>query len=373
MFTHTWEKLDKKLLSIIGLLCVFGLVMMFSSSIYFSEKHFAHPYYFLQRQLIYLCIALALGFVLLNTPIAFLKQYSRILFILNLILLILVFMPVIGGKIKGAYRWLQLGLFNFQPSELMKLTIILYMSGFVIRQQNHIQYSNWGIIKSVLILSSVGLLLLLETDIGAFVIISATALSLLFIAGVELKRFALVILGGLIIVAIVIYSISERWARMIVFLNPWQDPLGKGYQVIQSLIGIGRGEWFGTGLGSGIQKTTFLPDAHTDFIFSVIGEELGVAGMLAVLCLFFYVVCKSFIISKIAEKQGNLYSAFVAYGIGIWLTLQVSINLGVNLGLLPTKGLTLPLFSYGGSSIIISIISLAIVLRIDIENKTLKP
>jgi cell division protein FtsW len=210
-------------------------------------------------------------------------------------------------------------------------------------------------------------LLLLETDLGAFLVISITALTILFIANVEIKRFLLLTVLGLGSAAIVAYNL--RLSRITAFLNPWKDPFGESYQVIQSMIGIGRGEWFGTGIGSGIQKSSFLPDAHTDFIFSVIGEELGVLGMMIVLFSFTFIIFKTFVISKTAKNQGKLYSSFVAFGIAIWLFLQVFINIGVNTNLVPTTGLTLPLFSYGGSSLIMSVVTFAILLRIDFENR----
>ncbi|SFV68026.1 Cell division protein FtsW [hydrothermal vent metagenome] len=341
--------------------------MVFSASINIYNKA---PFYFITRQSVFIILALSIAFVTLKTPIGILRKLSPIFFVITLILLTLVFVPVIGGEVKGAYRWIHLGFFNLQPSEIMKLVIILFMAGFLCRQEKDIQNSGLGLYKTIAILMVVGLLLLLETDIGSFLIISITTMMMLFIAGARLGPFVLLSLLLAITAILVVFLLPERMARITAFLDPWADPYGKSYQLIQSLISIGLGEWFGVGLGQGIQKGSFLPDAHTDFIFSVIGEELGVIGMLSVLFLFTYIVIKSFIISNISAQQGKLYSSFVAFGIGIWLTLQVLINLGVNIGLLPTKGLTLPLFSYGGSSMIIVVISLAILLRIDIENKS---
>lgn len=354
---------DKQLLATIGFLIIFGWMMVFSTTIHI-DKPFFQLYYI--KQLIYILFSLLLGFVILKIPIAIISRYSRHLFIFNLLLLALVFVPVIGGEIKGSYRWLHLGV-NFQPSEMMKLVIIFFIVGFVLRQEDHIKNSGLGLVKTIAILFIVGLLLLLETDVGAFLVISITTLTILFIANVEIKRFLLLTFIGLGSAIIVAYNL--RLSRILAFLDPWKDPYGNSYQLIQSMIGIGRGEWFGSGIGAGIQKSSFLPDAHTDFIFSVIGEELGVFGMLLVLFSFVFIIIKAFLISTIAKKQGKLYSSYVAFGIAIWLFLQVFINMGVNIGLLPTTGLTLPLFSYGGSSMIMSIATLAILVRIDFENR----
>ena len=354
---------DKQLLATIGFLIIFGWLMVFSATIHI-DRDFFQLYYI--RQLVYIVLALFIGFILIKTPIALINRYSRHLFILNLFLLALVFVPIIGGEVKGSYRWLHLGL-NFQPSEMMKLVIILFIVGFVLRQEDHVKNSGLGLAKTIAILFVVGLLLLLETDVGAFLVISITTLTILFIANVEIKRFLLLTFIGLGSAIIVAYNL--RLSRILAFLDPWKDPYGTSYQLIQSMIGIGRGEWFGSGIGSGIQKSSFLPDAHTDFIFSVIGEELGVFGMLLVLFSFGFIITKAFLISTTAKKQGKLYSSFVAIGIATWLFLQVFINIGVNTGLLPTTGLTLPLFSYGGSSMIMSIATLAILVRIDFENR----
>lgn len=360
---------DKKLLITIILLLIFGFIMSFSASIYFSEKIFANPFYITIRQGIYIIIALFAGFLVLKIPMSKLEKLSLKLFIFNLILLTLVFLPVIGVEINGSRRWISLGFLNFQPSEMMKLVIILFMAGFLVRQDLHVISSHLGLLKTIFILFILALLLLFETDVGAFFIISSTALLMLFVAEVKLKHFLLVIVGGIASLSLVVFSIPYTRKRILAFLDPWKDPHGDSYQLIQSLISIGSGEIFGVGLGGGVQKTSFLPDAHTDFIFAVIGEELGIIGMLFVIFCFSYIIYRGFIISKTALTRSKHYSSYTAYGISIWLAIQVSINIGVNLGLLPTKGLTLPLISFGGSSMVMSVISLAILLRIDIENK----
>ena len=386
--------IDFKLLAVILSLVLFGWVMSFSASLYVYEQYF---FYFLVRQSIYIIIGLIIAFFVLRIPIIKLEQYSIKLFLLTLLLLFLVFMPVIGIEINGSYRWLNFGFFTFQPSEMAKLSLILFMAGFLVRQESDIQKNFFqGVIRTTVILFIVGLLLLFETDVGAFLIIAVSVFTMLFVADItdiNLKSFIAAVLVGITVMVslgylvffygedIIIYfgsdsmlshitsSIAERIARIMAFLDPWRDPYGKSYQLIQSLIGIGRGGWFGVGLGAGIQKINFLPEAHTDFIFSVIGEELGVFGMLLTLLAFAYIIYRGLIISDTALEQGKKYSAYIAYGISIWLALQVFINIGVNIGILPTKGLTLPLISYGGNSIIFSLISLAILLRVDGENK----
>ncbi len=385
---------DFKLLAVILALVFSGWVMSFSASLYVYEQY---PFHFLVRQSIYIIIGLISAFFVLKIPIIKLEQYSIKLFLLTLLLLFLVFVPVIGVEVNGSYRWLNFGFFTFQPSEMAKLSIILFMAGFLVRQESDIQKNFFqGVIRTTVILFIVGLLLLFETDVGAFLIIAVSAFTMLFVADItdiNLKSFIIAVLVGIMAMvslgyAVFFYgenivtnfgsdsmlshitsSIAERIARIMAFLDPWRDPYGKSYQLIQSLIGIGRGGWFGVGLGAGIQKINFLPEAHTDFIFSVIGEELGVFGMLSILFAFAYIVYRGLAISDAALEQGKKYSAYTAYGISIWLALQVFINIGVNIGLLPTKGLTLPLISYGGNSIIFSLISLTILLRIDGENK----
>jgi len=290
----------------------------------------------------------------------------------TLILLTLVFIPYIGaGKIGGSYRWINVGLFNFQPSEMMKLAMILFMAGFLIHQEKEVTGSLTGIGKTLIIVASSGLLTMLETDLGATIIITLTALGMLFIAGSFFKESLMAVaalLGGF---SIYIYVFDP--VRLERALSFWLNDLwGKDgvHQTKQALIGIGRGDWTGTGLGAGIQKYTKLPESHTDMIFAIIGEELGVIGMLFVLFSFAYIINKGFNIAKEALKHGRKYSSYVAFGICTWFSMQVGVNIAMNLGLMPIKGFTLPLISYGGSSMIFSIIALAIILRIDMENRS---
>lgn len=363
------QLIDFRLLSVVIFLIIFGLVMSYSSSIYHADVLTGDPNYFIKRQFINLVIALILGFSTFKLmPMISLERHSTKIFIFTLFLLILVFVPGIGVTINNSSRWINLVFLTFQSSELLKLTMILFMASLLVRQSNSIQ--TWqGLLIVSLMICFVMFLLLLETDVGASIIVLSTSLAMLWVVGAHLKTlFGIASIGGISLALIVVF-IPERLARIMAFIDPWGDPYGKGYQLTQSLISIGKGEWLGVGLGAGVQKVHFLPDAHTDFIFAVVGEELGVAGMLLLVFAFAYIIFKAIIISQTALKQGEEYSSHTAFGIAILLSLQVFIHIGVNTGALPTKGLTLPLFSYGGSSMLITILALAILFRIDYENR----
>jgi len=287
----------------------------------------------------------------------------------------LVFLPVIGHSAGGATRWVNFILFKFQPSEMMKLTMILFMAGFLIRQKEDIRKPWSGLLKTLIIVAIPSILLLLETDLGATIIIASTALVMLFAAGVYLTQLGIVGSGlvGLTGIGLYIDGLNNgvRWQRLTEFWQTelWLNNSDKVDQTKQALIGIGRGDWTGTGLGAGIQKYVKLSEAHTDMIFSIIGEELGIVGMMFVLLCFAYILGKGFNIAKEALKNGRKYSSYVAFGICTWFSMQVSVNIAMNLGLIPIKGFTLPLISYGGSSMIFAIVALAILLRIDMENR----
>jgi cell division protein FtsW len=317
-------------------------------------------------------MGLIAGLITLNTPISILQKYSIPLFIFSLILLVVVFFPPpIGHTVNGSTRWINFGFFKFQPSELMKLSMILFMAGFLIRQEKDIRKPWRGFMKTLIIISLADILLLLETDFGATLIISLTAMAMLYAAGVFLKQLSIVTSFVIILIGIFIASNSNRMARLTSFWvdDFWGSSDPKVHQTQQALIGIARGDWLGTGLGAGIQKYSLLPERHTDMIFAVIGEELGVLGMLFVLLSFLYILLKGFSIAKLALQKGRNYSSYVVFGICTWFAMQITVNIGMNLGLLPPKGFTLPLLSYGGTSMIFSIISLAIVLRVDMENR----
>ena len=284
-----------------------------------------------------------------------------------------VFLPSpIGHEVNGSTRWINFVYFKFQPSELMKLSMVLFMAGFLIRQEKDIRKPWMGFIKTIAIIGITGLLLLLEMDIGATLIIALTAIAMLYAAGSYIKQLTIVTTVLFLVMAIVASFVPNRVERFMSFWTNdfWNDANPKLDQTKAALIGIARGDWFGTGLGAGIQKYSILPERHTDMIFAVIGEELGVLGMLFVLLSFLYILLKGFSIAKLALQKGRHYSSYVVFGICTWFAMQVTVNIGMNLGLLPPKGFTLPLLSYGGTSMIFSIIALAIVLRVDMENRT---
>ncbi len=365
---RTRQMPDKTLLASILTLLIFGWLMSFSASLaYFSS------YSFFFKQTVFICAGLFAGLIILNTPISTLQKYSIPLFILSLILLTVVFFPPpIGHTVNGSTRWINFVFFKFQPSELMKLSMVLFMAGFLIRQEKDIRKPWKGFLKTLVIIGIADALLLLETDFGATLIISLTALAMLYAAGVFLKQLSIVTAGLFAVVGIFIFLNPNRIARLTSFWvdDFWASNDAKVHQTQQALIGIARGDWFGTGIGAGIQKYSLLPERHTDMIFAVIGEELGILGMMFVLLSFLFILLKGFKIAKVALQKGRYYSSYVVFGICTWFAMQITVNIGMNLGLLPPKGFTLPLLSYGGTSMIFAIISLAIVLRVDMENRT---
>ena len=365
---RTRQMPDKALLSSILALLIFGWLMSFSASLaYFSS------YSFFFKQTIFICAGLFAGLIILNTPISTLQKYSIPLFILSLILLTVVFFPPpIGHTVNGSTRWINFVFFKFQPSELMKLSMVLFMAGFLIRQEKDIRKPWKGFLKTLVIIGIADFLLLLETDFGATLIISLTALAMLYAAGVFLKQLSIVTAGLFAFVGVFIYLNPNRIARLTSFWvdDFWASNDAKVHQTQQALIGIARGDWFGTGIGAGIQKYSLLPERHTDMIFAVIGEELGILGMMFVLLSFLFILLKGFKIAKVALQKGRYYSSYVVFGICTWFAMQITVNIGMNLGLLPPKGFTLPLLSYGGTSMIFAIIPLAIILRVDMENRT---
>ena len=365
---RTQQMPDKSLLSVILALLIFGWIMSFSASLsYFSS------YSFFAKQTLFILMGLSSGLIILNTPISVLQRYSIPLFILTLILLMVVFLPSpIGHEVKGSTRWINFVYFKFQPSELMKLSMVLFMAGFLIRQEKDIRKPWIGFIKTIAIIGITGLLILLETDIGATLIIALTAMAMLYAAGSYIKQLTIVTTILFLLMAIVASLIPNRVERFMSFWTDdfWNDANPKLDQTKAALVGIARGDWFGTGLGGSIQKFKALPERHTDMIFAVIGEELGFIGMLFVLLSFLYILLKGFAIAKTALQKGRNYSSYVVFGICTWFSMQITVNIGMNLGLLPPKGFTLPLLSYGGTSMIFAIISLAIILRVDMENRT---
>ena len=360
---------DKWLIISVVALFIIGLMMVASSSVMVSTKLYHQPFHFLIRQVSYLSFGIIVGFGIVRIDSSFWEKYSLPLLLICLLMLILVLIPGIGKVVNGSRRWLSLGPIGIQVSELTKIIMIIYLAGYLVRQKKNISMGILGFIIPLIVLSVVVVLLLLEPDFGASVVIAGTVMAMLFLTGVKFRYYVgLIIIVG-VCLAFIAVSSPYRVARLTTFLNPWADQFNSGYQLTQSLIAFGRGGWFGTGLGEGVQKLFYLPEAHTDFLFAVLGEELGFFGIILVLGLYSILVYRGFIIGLNAYMQDRLYAAFTAYGITFWVGMQASINIGVNAGLLPTKGLTLPLMSYGGASIVVNCMAIALLLRIDHENR----
>ncbi len=360
---------DKWFVFAIGSIIILGLLMMTSASIVVSDKQMHQPFHYLFKQLVYMTLGFAMAGVILQFEIAQLEKLGSYLLVGVLLALALVLIPGIGHSRNGSARWIGVGPLGFQVSELAKFIVVVYMAGYLVRRNLEIRTQLSGFLKPMLILGTMAVLLLKEPDFGATVVVTATTLGMMFLAGMRVRHFAA--LFSLVIAALAVIAVSApyRLARLTSFLNPWERPFDTGYQLTQSLIAFGRGGWFGVGLGKSIQKMFYLPEAHTDFLFAVIAEELGVIGMVAVMGLFFLLVCRIFIMGREAQRLGKHYAAFLAYGFGLWIAIQFTVSIGVNSGLLPTKGLTLPLMSYGGSSVLVNCLVIAVLLRIDYENR----
>ena len=356
-----------------GLLMI-GLVMVYSASVAIAEAKSAanQPAFYLIRHAIYLVIGLGAGYAAMQVPTQTWQAAAPWLFIAGAALLILVLVPFIGKEVNGSRRWIPLGpLGNFQPSELVKFATILYAADYTVRKAAFMQNLTKGFLPMFLVMLGVGGLLLLEPDFGAFVVIVAIALSILFLGGLNTRLFVgLIVLLAIGFVLLVVVS-PYRLQRVVSYLNPWSDPYGAGYQLSHALIALGSGELTGVGLGDSVEKLFYLPEAYTDFLLAVIGEELGLIGVMTVIGLFAWLTWRAFSIGWQAGLMGRNFAALVAQGVGVWMGAQAFINMGVNLGLLPTKGLTLPLMSYGGSGIVSNCLALAVLLRVDFENRLL--
>jgi cell division protein FtsW len=368
--------IDQPMLWVVCGLVVLGLVMVYSASVALPDNpKFARyaPTHFLSRHAISLAIAFATSLAVLQVPIRIWEKYAPHLFVAALALLVVVLIPFIGKGVNGARRWIPLGVMNFQPSELAKLGIALYAANYMVRKMETRERFFQAVIPMAIALGVIGVLLLLEPDMGAFMVIAAIALGILFLGGVNGRMFAIaaLVLGA----AFVLMIVMSPWRaeRIFAYLDPWnpQYAQGRAYQLTHSLIAFGRGEIFGQGLGSSVEKLHYLPEAHTDFLLAVIGEELGFIGVFAVIAAFFWLTRRIFMIGRQAVALDRVFAGLMAQGVGIWIGAQAFINMGVNLGVLPTKGLTLPLMSYGGSAILMNLVSLAIVLRVDMENRSL--
>jgi cell division protein FtsW len=350
-------------------LLLLGLILVASTSINIAQTRFNEPLYYFWRQFSYACVGVILTFIIIQIPIQLWQRLSVFLLLLGLCLLVLVLIPGIGYEVNGSMRWIAFGIIHFQPSEPMKLFMILYLSGYLTRRAVEVREALSGFLKPIMIVCLITGLLLLEPDYGGIVVLFATVLSMLFLAGVPMRQFLLWVIIVTLALSLLIVLAPYRMERLTTFINPWADPFNSGFQLTQALIAIGRGELFGVGLGNSVQKLTYLPEAHTDFLFAILAEELGLVGVIVIIGLFGFIVLRAFFIAIHAERCGLNYAAYLAYGIGLVIGIQASINLGVNMGLLPTKGLTLPLMSYGGSSMIVTCTLLAILLRVDYETR----
>ena len=354
------------------LLLGIGLVMVYSSSVDVAAASKSSNYqnhYYLLRQSIYIGIGLFMGYISFQIPIYFWQRMAPYLFIIGLVLLVLVLIPAIGREVNGSRRWISLVVVNFQPSEFVKLATIMYASDYVLRKSKQMRTIVKGFLPMLGVIVFTGFLLLLEPDFGALAVITIVAMGILFLGGLSLKIFFSLIIFTPISIYFLIVNSPYRMQRIVAFLDPWADHYGKGYQLTHSLIAFGRGEYFGVGLGGSVEKQLYLPEAHTDFILAVIGEEFGLLGVTIVIGLFVYLVLRMFGIAKESIQNKKHFPALMAQGVALWFATQGIINMGVNVGLFPTKGLTLPLLSFGGSGILLNMVAVAIVLKIDHENR----
>ncbi|HVE43665.1 MAG TPA: putative lipid II flippase FtsW [Gammaproteobacteria bacterium] len=356
------------ILTVFSITCI-GLLMMTSASIVISDKLMHQPFYFLFKQLVYLTLGVLLGAVVVRIHTDYWEKSGGLLMLGTMMALALVLIPGLGHSINGSARWIGYGPLSFQVSELTKLTIVIFMAGYLVRRNSEIKKQLSGFIKPLVVLAIIALLLLKEPDFGSTVVVTATTLGMMFLAGMRLRHFTVLMTSVVGVMAVIAVSAPYRLARLTTFLNPWARPFDTGYQLTQSLIAFGRGGWFGAGLGKSIQKMFYLPEAHTDFLFAVIAEELGLVGMLFIMGLFLFLVFRVFGIARQAQRLNRHFAGYLAYGLGLWIAIQFTVSMGVNSGLLPTKGLTLPLMSYGGSSVLINCIVIALLLRIDHENR----
>ncbi|CAM5179926.1 putative peptidoglycan glycosyltransferase FtsW OS=Castellaniella defragrans OX=75697 GN=ftsW PE=3 SV=1 [Castellaniella defragrans] len=370
----TMPSVDVGVIIAVTALVLFGLLMVYSASIGLADGPRYESYgrfYFVGRHAVFILVGLVAALVTASVPMKVWQKVALPLFAVALLMLMVVLVPGIGREVNGARRWIPLGPLNFQPSEFMKVVVLLYAADYVVRKQAHLQGFLRGFLPMALALALVGMLLLLEPDLGAFIVIGAVAVGILFIGGINLKLFATLL--GIVMSSFLLLIWASPWRRerIFVYLDPWNpdNAYGSAYQLSHSLIALGRGEWFGVGLGDSIEKLHYLPEAHTDFIVAVIGEELGLVGVLCLLLVFAYVVVRGFDIARQAMVLDRVFDGLVAQGVALWFGVQAFINVGVCLGLLPTKGLTLPLVSYGGSGIVMNLIAVALLLRVDYETR----
>ena len=359
-------------LVVIGLaaaLLLLGLVMVTSASVTLAARD-GDPFFFAERQLLFALVGVGFGAVALRVPTEVWERLSNVLLVIAIVMLVLVLLPVLGHSVNGSRRWLRLAGFNFQASEAARVLLLIYLCSYLVRREEEVRTSVLGFLKPLAVLGLAALLLLIEPDFGSGVVLLATSIGLLFLAGIRLRYFLVLCAAAPALFGVIAVASPYRLRRLIIFLDPWADAQAGGYQLTQSLIAIGRGEWFGVGLGASIQKLFYLPEAHTDFVFAVLAEELGFVGIALVVALVFGLVYRALLIARNAAEAGLKFQSYLAAAFGIWFGLQAFINMGVNMGLLPTKGLTLPLLSYGRSSLVVTLGWIGILLRVHHETQS---
>ena len=354
------------LLLYLALVCI-GLVMVASASIGIADEHTQDPFYYAKRQFLRVLLSLALLWFACRVPLEFWNRNGMLLMLGSIVLLACVLIPGLGHTVNGSTRWLNFGLFTFQVSEIAKLFLVIYLSGYLIRRSGEIKTNTMGFVKPMLILAVASGLLVMEPDFGAASVLLMTGLGMIFLGGVRFLQFVVFLAGTLAIMSLLAVSSPYRLARITSFLDPWADPFNSGFQLTQSLIAIGSGGWFGSGLGGSIQKLFYLPEAHTDFMFAIFAEEFGLVGQVVLIGMFGLLAVRCFSIARMVMQKQQAFGAYLAYGVGLLITLQAVINIGVNMGVLPTKGLTLPFISYGGNSILSMSFALGLVLRVSYE------
>ncbi|WP_408637228.1 cell division protein FtsW [Rahnella victoriana] len=361
---------DRTLLWLTFGLAIVGFVMVTSASMPIGQRLADDPFLFAKRDAIYLGLAFGLSLVTLRVPMAVWQKYSNVLLLLSVIMLLVVL--VVGSSVNGASRWISLGPLRIQPAEFSKLSLFCYLASYLVRKVDEVRSNFWGFCKPMGVMVVLAVLLLAQPDLGTVVVLFITTLAMLFLAGAKMWQFLAIIGSGVFAVVLLVLAEPYRMRRVTSFWNPWADPFGSGYQLTQSLMAFGRGEFWGQGLGNSVQKLEYLPEAHTDFIFSILGEELGYFGVVLALLMVFFVAFRAMSIGRRALEIDQRFSGFLACSIGVWFSFQALVNVGAAAGMLPTKGLTLPLISYGGSSLIIMSTAIVLLLRVDFETRLAK-
>ncbi|ELI8202696.1 TPA: cell division protein FtsW [Yersinia enterocolitica] len=361
---------DRTLLWLTFGLAIIGFVMVTSASMPIGQRLAGDPFLFAKRDALYLALAFGLSLVTLRIPMDVWQRYSNIMLLISIVMLLVVL--VVGSSVNGASRWISLGPLRIQPAELSKLSLFCYLASYLVRKVEEVRSNFWGFCKPMGVMVILAVLLLAQPDLGTVVVLFITTLAMLFLAGAKMWQFLAIIGSGVFAVCLLIVAEPYRMRRVTSFWNPWADPFGSGYQLTQSLMAFGRGEFWGQGLGNSVQKLEYLPEAHTDFIFSILGEELGYFGVVLTLLMVFFVAFRAMSIGRRALEIDQRFSGFLACSIGVWFSFQALVNVGAAAGMLPTKGLTLPLISYGGSSLIIMSTAIVLLLRIDFETRLAK-